>query len=133
MNTLTTQTRVPLCTLLETDKPLIDWMPGTGSFNAPAIRIRAGIVNLMVGTTMLFHCAAPESALALYSSAFLLFDMLSSVFFGLTPLCLSGVIATLLSGKLPATPVPHLPQALCLVDGFAVGSAIDAAVPEPGR
>lgn len=99
-----------VCSLPSVDNTFLERLPGKKTFNVSAIRARAGIINLLVGIALVSHLVYPESFTALYLSAFLLFDMLMAVVFGLTPLSPTGILATLLSLKMRPVPTPHLPK-----------------------
>jgi len=99
-----------VCSLPSVDNTFLERLPGKKTFNVPAIRTRAGIVNVLVGIALASHLVYPESFMVLYLSTFLLFDMLMAVAFGLTPLSPTGILATLLSLKLRSVPTPHLPK-----------------------
>ena len=98
------------CTLPGADNTFLSRLPGQKTFNASAIRARAGIVNVLLGVALAFHLAFPGSSAVLYLSAFLLFDMLVAVISGLGPLCPTGSIASLLASNLKFVPTPHLPK-----------------------
>jgi len=98
------------CSLPYVDNSFLERLPGKNTFSMPAIRTRAGIVNVLVGIALGSHLVYPESLTVLYLSVFLLFDMLMAVTFGLTPLSPTGILATLLSWKLKPVPTPHLPK-----------------------
>ncbi len=98
------------CSLPGAGRALLEKLPGKKTFNVPAIRTRAGIVNVLLGIALASHLVYPESSTVLYLSAFLLFDMLMAVSFGLRPLCPTGLIASLLSSKMKFVPTPHLPK-----------------------
>jgi hypothetical protein len=99
-----------VCSLPSVDNTFLERLPGKKTFNVSAIRARAGIINLLVGIALVSHLVYPESFTVLYLSAFLLFDMLMAVVFGLTPLSPTGILATLLSLKMRPVPTPHLPK-----------------------
>lgn len=68
-----------------------------GVFNASAVRARAGILNLIIGTTIFLLLSNPELDPVIYVVPFLLFDMIVTVVFGLRPVSPTGNIGTLLT------------------------------------
>ncbi len=112
MNTLYPNHNVDntVCSLSERNEGFLERLPGKRTFNVSAIRTRAGIVNVLLGIALASHLVYPGSSQVLYLSTFLLFDMMIAVIFGLTPLCPTGIIASLLSSKMKFVPTPHLPK-----------------------
>ena len=112
MNTLTPQHSMDrkACSLPRPGNSFLENLPGKRTFNATAIRARAGLVNVLLGIALAAHLAYPESATVLYLSVYLLFDMSMAVGFGLWPLSPTGIVASLLSSKLKIVPTPHLPK-----------------------
>jgi hypothetical protein len=68
-------------------------------FNASAVRARAGILNIILGTTIFILLGRPELDPVIYVAPFLLLDMVAAVIFGLTPVSPTGIIGTLLTRK----------------------------------
>jgi len=101
---------IAVCSTSGADNTFLERLPGKNTFNASAIRARAGIVNFLLGMALVSQYVYPESFTVLYLSAFLLFDMLMAVVFGLSPMCPTGILATLLSLKIKSVPAPHLPK-----------------------
>lgn len=112
MNTLTSKhgNDETACPLPGAGRRLLDRLPGRTTFNATAIRARAGLVSLLLGTALAAQLANPQSYAVLYLSAYLLFDMLMAVSFGLRPPCPTGTVASLLASKMKVVPTPHLPK-----------------------
>ncbi len=80
------------------------------TFDATAVRARAGLLNIVLGVTIAFTALRPELDVAFYVMPILVFDMLTAVLFGLTPLSPTGVLATLLTRAIPSAATPHLPK-----------------------
>jgi hypothetical protein len=115
---------IAACSLSSLDKTVFERLPGKKIFNLFAIRARAGIVNLLLGIALVSHHVYPESLTVLYLSAFLLFDMLVAAVFGLTPLCPTGVLATLLALKIRPVSTPHLPKRFAWLMGASLALVI---------
>jgi len=98
------------CSLSTVDNTFLERLPGKKSFNVPAIRARAGVLNFLLGIALVSHLFLPESVTVLYMSFFLLFDMLMAVTFGLVPLSPTGVLGTLLSLNSQPVQTAHLPK-----------------------
>ena len=79
-------------------------------FNGRAVRARAGLLNLLIGATIVLVLAKPESGAAWIAGAVLLFDMIAAVAFGLTPLSPTGILGTVLTAKLEPVETAHLPK-----------------------
>jgi hypothetical protein len=79
-------------------------------FDARAVRARAGVLNVMIGTTIALILMRPEIDASLYVSAVLLFDMIVAVLFGLISLSPTGVLGTALTAGYESVPTPHLPK-----------------------
>ena len=82
----------------------------TMTFDATAVRARAGLLNVVLGGTIAITALRPELEVASYVMTILAFDMLAAVLFGLKTLSPTGVLATLLTRAIPPAPTPHMPK-----------------------
>ena len=79
-------------------------------FNATAIRARAGILNVIIGTTIFVQVTRPELEPVFYVALFLLADMIGAVIFGLSPASPTGFLGNLLTTKIRPVWTPHRPK-----------------------
>jgi hypothetical protein len=90
-----------------------DWAlritPGL-EFNARAVRARAGLLNLLIGSAIALLQINPTSDAITYILLLLLFDMVAVVFVGLTSYSPLGVAATLMTKSFEPQWTPHLPK-----------------------
>jgi len=79
-------------------------------FNASAVRARAGILNIILGISIFILLAKPELDPICYVAPYLFADMIVAIIFGLTPVCPTGTLGTLLTRKTPPVWTPHIPK-----------------------
>jgi hypothetical protein len=82
----------------------------TTTFDATAVRARAGLLNIVLGATIALTALRPELGAASLVMPILALDMFAAVLFGPTPLSPTGVLATFLTRAIPAVPTPHMPK-----------------------
>lgn len=93
-------------------------------FNASAVRARAGVLNVILGTTIFMLLAKPELDPVIYVAPFLLFDMITAVVLGLTPVSPTGVIGTLLTMRRRPVWTPRAPKRFAWCLGGSLASTI---------
>jgi hypothetical protein len=104
------------------------------TFDATAIRARAGLLNIVLGGTIALTALRPEWNAALVVTPVLLLDMVAAALFGLTPLSPTGVAATLLTRSLPAVPTPHMPKRFAWTLGVLLSlTCLALALAAPGQ
>jgi len=68
--------------------------------NETATRARAGLLNVLSGTTIFILLAAPELDPIRYVAPFVIFDMVAGATFGLTPFSPAGILGTMITRKI---------------------------------
>jgi len=92
-------------------RPRKPWgQPSPLSFDATAVRARAGVLTLILGATIALTLARPDLEVGLWVLAALALDMVLAVLFGLFPLSPTGSLGTLLTRRLPIVGTPHIPK-----------------------
>jgi hypothetical protein len=89
--------------------------------NETATRARAGLLNILSGTTIFLLLAKPELDPVIYVGPFVIFDMLTAATCGLTPLSPAGVLGTLITMKVRPLWKPNQPKRFAWVLGAALG------------
>lgn len=98
-------------------------VPGYASprINETATRARAGLLNLLSGTTITLLLVAPQLDPVLYVGPFVIFDMLAAAATGLTPLSPVGILGTALTMRLRPVWKPAPPKRFAWLLGAALG------------
>jgi hypothetical protein len=94
---------------------------GTMVINETATRARAGLLNILSGTTIFILIAAPELDPIRFVGPFVIFDMVVGAIFGLTPFSPAGVMGTLLTMKLRPVWKPTSPKRFAWSLGATLG------------
>jgi hypothetical protein len=89
--------------------------------NETATRARAGLLNILSGTTIFLLLAAPELDPVRYVAPFVIFEMVSAAIFGLTPVSPAGIIGTVLTMKIRPVWKPIKPKRFAWTLGAALG------------
>jgi hypothetical protein len=96
---------------------------GTGlRVNETATRARAGFLNMLSATTIFLLIAAPEVDPVIYVGPYVIFDMFSAAALGLTPLCPTGVLGTLVTMWIRPVWKPAQPKRFAWVLGGSLGA-----------
>ncbi len=98
-------------------------VPGytTPRINETATRARAGLLNVLSGTTIVLLLVAPKLDPVLYVGPFVIFDMLAAAATGLTPLSPVGVLGTALTMRLRPVWKPAPPKRFAWLLGASLG------------
>ena len=103
------------------------------SINETATRARAGLLNMLSGTTIFLLLAAPELDPVRYVAPFVIFDMVTAAIFGLTPISPAGILGTTLTMKLKPVWKPKMLNGIVAIEGkWADGSDL-LAIPYYAR
>ena len=78
--------------------------------NETATRARAGLLNILSGTTIFIMLAAPELDPIRFVAPFVIFDMVAGATFGLTPLSPAGIFGTVITRKIRPVWKPIKPK-----------------------
>jgi Domain of unknown function (DUF4395) len=89
--------------------------------NETATRARAGLLNILSGTTIFLMLTAPELNPVLYVGPFVIFDMTVAAVFGLTPLSPVGILGTALTIKVRPVWKPIRPKRFAWSLGATLG------------
>ncbi len=89
--------------------------------NETATRARAGLLNMLSGTTIFLLLAAPELDPVRYVAPFVIFDMVTAAVFGLTPISPAGILGTTLTMKLKPVWKPIKPKRFAWTLGATLG------------
>lgn len=89
--------------------------------NETATRARAGLLNILSGTTIVLLLMVPELDPVRYVAPFVIFDMLAAATFGLTPLSPAGIFGTVLTMKTRPTWKPIKPKRFAWTLGATLG------------
>jgi len=98
-------------------------MPGyqLPRINETATRARAGILNVLSATTIFILVAAPHLDPVIYVGQYVIYDMLVSATFGLTPLSPTGLIATVITFRTQPQWKPASPKRFAWQLGGSLG------------
>ncbi len=98
-------------------------MPGECGpcINETATRARAGLLNILSGTTIFLLLAMPEVDPIRFVAPFVIFDMVSAATFGLTPISPAGVFGTALTMKIRPVWKPIKPKRFAWTLGAMLG------------
>jgi hypothetical protein len=91
------------------------------SINETATRARAGLLNMLSGTTIFLLLAAPELDPVRYVAPFVIFDMVTAAIFGLTPISPAGILGTTLTMKVKPVWKPIKPKRFAWTLGATLG------------
>ncbi len=89
--------------------------------NETATRARAGLLNVLSGTTIFLLIAAPQVDPVIYVGPFVIFDMFSAAAMGLTPLSPTGILGTLLTMRIRPVWKPAQPKRFAWILGGSLG------------
>jgi energy-converting hydrogenase Eha subunit A len=90
--------------------------------NEAATRARAGLLNVLSGTTIFLLLAAPELDPVRFVAPFVIVDMIAAASFGLTPLSPAGILGTLLTMKVKPVWKPTKPKRFAWTLGATLGA-----------
>ena len=90
--------------------------------NETATRARAGLLNILSGTTIFLLLAVPEVDPVRYVAPFVIFDMLTAAIFGLTPISPAGIMGTILTIKIHPVWKPVKPKRFAWTLGATLGA-----------
>ena len=90
--------------------------------NETATRARAGLLNILSGTTIFIMLVAPELNPIQYVGPFVIFDMLVAAAFGLTPLSPVGILGTTMTMKIRPVWKPIKPKRFAWTLGATLGA-----------
>jgi hypothetical protein len=90
--------------------------------NETATRARAGLLNLLSGTTLFLLLAVPEIDPVRYVAPLVIFDMLTAATFGLTPISPAGILGTILTIKIRPVWKPVKPKRFAWTLGATLGA-----------
>lgn len=93
----------------------------TPRVNETATRARAGMLNMLSGTTIALLLFAPQLDPVIYVGPFVIFDMFIAALTGLTPLSPVGVLGTLVTFGLAPTWKPTQPKRFAWLLGGLLG------------
>jgi hypothetical protein len=98
-------------------------MPGECGpcINETATRARAGLLNILSGTTIFLLLAMPEVDPVRFVAPFVIFDMVSAATFGLTPISPAGIFGTVLTMKISPVWKPIKPKRFAWTLGAMLG------------
>lgn len=89
--------------------------------NETATRARAGLLNLLSATTIFLLIAAPQLDPVIYVGPYVIFDMFVAAAMGLTPLCPTGILGTLLTLRIRPVWKPAQPKRFAWTLGGSLG------------
>lgn len=89
--------------------------------NETATRARAGLLNILSGTTIFLLLAVPELDPIRFVAPFVIFDMVTAAIFGLTPLSPAGIMGTVLTMKIRPVWKPIKPKRFAWTLGATLG------------
>ena len=89
--------------------------------NETATRARAGLLNVLSGTTIFIMLVAPELDPIRYVAPFVIFDMVAGAMFGLTPFSPAGVMGTVITKKIRPVWKPIKPKRFAWTLGATLG------------
>ena len=98
-------------------------MPGATGLrvNETATRARAGLLNVLSGTTIFLLMAAPQVDPVIYVGPFVILDMFIAAATGLTPLSPTGILGTLLTMRIRPAWKPAQPKRFAWILGGSLG------------
>ena len=89
--------------------------------NETATRARAGLLNILSGTTIFLLVAFPEVDPVRFVAPFVIFDMIAAATFGLTPMSPAGIMGTALTMKIKPVWKPIKPKRFAWTLGATLG------------
>lgn len=89
--------------------------------NETATRARAGLLNILSGTTIFLLLALPETDPIRFVAPFVIFDMVTAATFGLTPISPAGIMGTALTMKIRPVWKPIKPKRFAWTLGAMLG------------
>jgi len=89
--------------------------------NETATRARAGLLNILSGTTIFLMLALPELDPIRFVAPFVIFDMVAAATFGLTPVSPAGIFGTALTMKINPVWKPIKPKRFAWTLGAILG------------
>ena len=89
--------------------------------NETATRARAGLLNILSGTTIFLLLAMPELDPIRFVAPFVIFDMVTAATFGLTPISPAGIMGTVLTMKIRPVWKPIKPKRFAWTLGATLG------------
>ncbi|MGB5307178.1 MAG: DUF4395 family protein, partial [Gammaproteobacteria bacterium] len=89
--------------------------------NETATRARAGLLNILSGTTIFLLLAMPELDPIRFVAPFVIFDMVTAATFGLTPISPAGIMGTALTIKIRPVWKPIKPKRFAWTLGAGLG------------
>lgn len=89
--------------------------------NETATRARAGLLNTLSATTIFLLLAAPQLDPVIYVGPYVILDMVTAAAAGLTPLCPTGVLGTLLTMRIRPAWKPAQPKRFAWILGGSLG------------
>jgi len=89
--------------------------------NETATRARAGLLNVLSGTTIFIMLAAPELDPIRFVAPFVIFDMVAGATFGLTPFSPAGIFGTFITRKIRPVWKPIKPKRFAWTLGATLG------------
>lgn len=89
--------------------------------NETATRARAGLLNILSGTTIFLLLAIPEVDPIRFVAPFVIFDMVTAATFGLTPISPAGILGTALTMKIRPVWKPIKPKRFAWTLGATLG------------
>ncbi|MDX1697855.1 MAG: DUF4395 domain-containing protein, partial [Thiohalobacterales bacterium] len=89
--------------------------------NETATRARAGLLNILSGTTIFLLIAFPETDPVRFVAPFVIFDMVVAASFGLTPLSPAGIFGTAITMKIRPVWKPIKPKRFAWTLGATLG------------
>ena len=90
--------------------------------NETATRARAGLLNILSGTTILLLLTVPELDPVRFVAPFVIFDMVSAATFGLTPVSPAGMLGTVLTIRIRPVWKPIKPKRFAWTLGAMLGA-----------
>ena len=90
--------------------------------NETATRARAGLLNILSGTTIFLLLTAPELDPVRFVAPFVIFDMVTAAAFGLTPISPAGIFGTALTMKIRPVWKPIKPKRFAWTLGATLGA-----------
>ena len=90
--------------------------------NETATRARAGLLNILSSVTIFLLVAAPQLDPVIYIGPYVIFDMFVAAAFGLTPLCPTGVLGTLMTMRIRPVWKPAKPKRFAWTLGGSLGA-----------
>lgn len=91
--------------------------------NETATRARAGLLNMLSATTIFLLIAAPQVDPVIYVGPYVIYDMFVAAATGLTPLCPTGILGTLLTLRIRPLWKPAQPKRFAWILGGSLGVA----------